>query len=146
MARYASIGLLAAPGVAIAIGVWAEFADLTPPLLLAVAAPAMALTLLSAAYLRGLATRPLAVVLLGGAIGLATFSFAAGLYIALHLARGGAADLNGADDGGAAAVFFVVHAVVGTMAGLALGGVGALLAWAVRQGRGGLQASRDTVN
>ena len=132
MRTYAFVGLLVAPAVGVALGVWAEFADLEPPVLLAIALPAMAASLISAAYLGRPATRPLALVLLGGAIGLLTFALAAGLYIAIHELRGGAMDLNGADDGGSAGVFFVVHVVVGTIAGVALGGGGAIVAWAAR--------------
>ena len=129
---YATIGLFAAPAVAIAIGVWAEFAELTPPLLLAVATPAMAVSLLSAAYLRRLATRSLTIVLLGAAIGLLTFSMAAGLYIAIHYARTSGFDLDEDSDGGSAAVFFFVHVVVGTVAGVVLGVLGAVVAWVAR--------------
>ncbi|MEX2159091.1 MAG: hypothetical protein WEB04_06770 [Dehalococcoidia bacterium] len=127
---YAFAGVVAAPIVALGIGVWAEFAELTPPVLLAVASPAILLSTLCAAYRAGVTTRPVVTVLLGGAIGLATFSIAAGFYIALHLMRGGGLDLNGADDGGSAGVFFLVHVAVGTIAGLALGCVVALVLWA----------------
>jgi uncharacterized membrane protein len=123
-------GVFAAPIVALGIGVWAEFAGLTPPLLLAVACPVIFLSTLCAAHLAGVTARPVGTVLIGSAIGLATFSIAAGFYIALHLMRGGGLDLNGADDGGSAGVFFVVHVVVGTVAGLALGCVTAVVLWA----------------
>lgn len=130
MRRYAIAGTLAAPLVALGIGVWAEFAELTPPLLLAVASPVILFSTLCAAYLAGVIARPIAPVLLGGAMGLATFSIAAGFYITLHLMRGGGLDLNGADDGGSAGVFFLVHVAVGTIAGLVLGVAVAVVLWA----------------
>ncbi len=132
MRRQAKIGVFVAPIVALAIGVWAEFADLGPPLLLAVAVPAMAVTLASAALLTRAAARPLTIVLLGGAIGLVTFSISEGLYLAIHYARGGTLSFESLDSQPAMAVaLFGIHVAVGTVAGLGLGAAGALVAWAV---------------
>jgi hypothetical protein len=69
---------------------------------------------------------------MGAALGCITFAFSAGVYIALHALRGGGTDLNGADEGGSAHVFFLVHIVVGTLVGLAIGAVAAAVAWLMR--------------
>ncbi len=84
--------MLAAPIVAVGIGVWAEFADLSPPLLLAVAVPAMAVSLISVAL--AYRVRPLALVLVGVALGFATFAIAEGLYLSIHYTRGGTLDFE----------------------------------------------------
>jgi hypothetical protein len=119
-------GVLVAPGVGLLIGVWAEFADLGPPLLLAVAVPAIIVSLLSLIRLTG-RSQPFALILSGGAIGLLTFSLSAGLYIVLHYLRGGGFDVNGDESGGSAAAFFAVHVAVGAAVGLAIGVAMALL-------------------
>ena len=122
--------MLAAPIVALGIGVWAEFADLSPPLLLAVALPAMAAGLISLAIAYDL--RPIALVVVGGVIGFATFAIAEGLYLSLHYARGGFLNYEAYESQQAmAAALFGIHVAVGTLAGLALGCTGALVAYAV---------------
>jgi hypothetical protein len=133
--RLAVVGVLLAPVTGLAIGVWAEFADLGPALLLAVATPAMAVSLASASRVWRLDGRPVALVLAGVATGLLTFALAAATYIVLHLLRGGGLDLNGDDDGGSAGVFVIVHVVVGALAGLVLGVCGGVLAYAGRRMR-----------
>ena len=89
------LGILIAPIVALGIGVWAEFADLSPPLLLAVALPAMTVCLISLTIAFDL--RPIALVVVGAAIGFATFAIAEGLYLAIHYARGGTLDFESLD-------------------------------------------------
>ncbi len=122
--------MLAAPIVALGIGVWAEFADLGPPLLLAVALPAMAAGLISLAIAYDL--RPIALVVVGAAIGFATFAIAEGLYLSLHYARGGTLDFESLESQSAmAAALFGIHVAVGTLAGLALGVAGAFVVYAV---------------
>jgi len=121
------LGILIAPIVALGIGVWAEFADLSPPLLLAVALPAMAVTLFSVALAFDL--RPVAVIAAGAAIGLMTFAIVEGLYLSIHYARGGFLNYEAYESQRAMAVaLFAIHVGVGTVAGLALGVVGALVA------------------
>ncbi len=122
----ASLGLLTAPLVALAIAVWAEFADLAPPLLLAFAVPAIVVSTLIAGYLFG--ARPIALVLLGGLIGLLTFTIAEGGYLAIHYARGGTLHADCCDSQGAtAAVLFGIHVGVGIVVGLGVGAGLALL-------------------
>ena len=124
------LGVLAAPIVALGIGVWAEFADLSPPLLLAVALPATAVCLISLAIAFDL--RPAALVVVGAAIGFATFAIAEGLYLSIHYARGGTLDFESLDSQLAmAAALFGIHVGVGTLAGLALGCAGAVAAFAL---------------
>ena len=124
------LGILIAPVVALGIGVWAEFADLSPPLLLAVALPAMAVCLISLAIAFDL--RPAALIVVGAAIGFATFAIAEGLYLSIHYARGGTLDFESLDSQPAmAAALFGIHVAVGTLAGLALGCAGAVVAFAV---------------
>ena len=120
------LGILVAPVVALGIGVWAEFADLSPALLLAVAMPAMAVTLFSVAL--GFDLRPIAVFAAVAAIGLMTFAITEGLYLSIHYARGGTLDFESIDSQAAmAAVLFGIHVGVGTVAGLALGAAGAVV-------------------
>ncbi len=124
------LGILAAPIAALGIGVWAEFADLSPPLLLAVAMPAMVVTLFSLAMVFDL--RPVAMIAAGAAVGLLTFAVAEGLFLSIHYARGGTLDFESIDSQAAmAAALFGIHVGVGTAAGLALGVVGAVVAYAV---------------
>ena len=122
------LGILSAPIVALGIGVWAEFAELSPPLLLALAMPAMAVTLFSLAI--GIGAKPLALVLMGAAIGFMTFAITEGLYLSIHYARGGTLDFESIDSQAAmAAVLFGIHVGVGTVAGLALGAAAAAVAY-----------------
>ncbi len=130
MSLKTQVGVLTAPIVALGIGFWAEFADLGPPLLLAVAVPAMTVCLISLAIAFDL--RPIALVVVGAAIGFATFAIAEGLYLAIHYARGGTLDFESLDSQSAmAAALFGIHVAVGTLAGLALGCAGAVVAFAV---------------
>lgn len=130
-----ALGILTAPIVALAIGVWAEFADLSPPLLLAVAMPAMAVTLLSLVLAFDL--RPVVVIAAGVVIGFTTFAISEGLYLAIHYARGGTLDFEALDSQAAmAAALFTIHIGVGIVAGLALGVAGALVVYAVGARRG----------
>ncbi|MEX1253614.1 MAG: hypothetical protein WEE64_04675 [Dehalococcoidia bacterium] len=124
-------GALVAPMAGLATGVWSEFADLGPPVLLAVAVPAIVISLLSLARLSE-RSRPIPLILMGGAIGLLTFAISVGLYVALHYVRGGGFDINDEESGGSAAVFFAVHVAVGAMVGV---GVGAAMAVLVVVGR-----------
>ena len=124
------LGILIAPIVALGIGVWAEFAELSPPLLLAVAMPAMAVTLFSAALAFNL--RPVAVFTAGAVIGFVTFAITEGLYLSIHYARGGFLNYEAYESQRAmAAALFGIHAGVGTVAGLALGAAGAAVVFVV---------------
>ena len=122
------LGILSAPIVALGIGVWAEFAELSPPLLLALAMPAMAVTLFSLAI--GIGAKPLALVLMGAAIGFMTFAITEGLYLSIPHARGGFLNFEAYGSQRAmAAALFGIHVGVGTVAGLALGAAGAVVAY-----------------
>ena len=128
------LGILAAPIAALGIGVWAEFAELSPPLLLLVAMPAIAVTLFSVAV--AMDVKPPALVLAGAAVGFLTFAVAEGLYLSIHYARGGTLDFESLDSQAAmAAALFGIHVGVGTVAGLALGVAAALVAYAVKARR-----------
>ena len=130
MNRNAAAGILVAPIVALGIGVWAEFADLSPPVLLAVAMPAMAVTLFSLATAMG--AKPLTLVLAGAVVGFVTFAVAEGLFLTIHYARGGTLDFESFDSQAAmAAALFGIHVGVGTVAGLALGAVGGVVVYVV---------------
>lgn len=124
---------MVAPAVGLGIGVWAEFADLSAPLLLAVALPAMAVALVGTAWRTAIAERPAMLVLLGGALGLVTFLATEGLYLVIHHARGGFLNFEAFESQEAmAAGLLAVHAVVGTVLGLGLGVAVAGVAWLVR--------------
>ena len=124
--------MLTAPIVALGIGIWAEFADLSPTLLLAVALPAMTVTIFSVAF--AYEARPLALLTGGIAIGLLTFAIAEGLYLSIHYARGGTLDFESLDSQPAmAAALFGIHVAVGTLAGLGLGIAGAIVAYVTRR-------------
>lgn len=132
---YALAGLFVAPAIGVALGVWAEFADLGPPVLLAIATPAIIVSTLSAGYLLG--ARPIAFVLIGGLIGLLTFTIAEGGYLALHYARGGSfEDLHVRDCCHSAAptvaMLLGIHVGVGATLGLAVGAGAAVLVGAGR--------------
>jgi hypothetical protein len=132
MTARVQLGVLAAPIVALGIGIWAEFADLSPSLLLAVALPAMTVTLFSVAL--AYEARPLAVLAGGIATGLLTFAIAEGLYLSIHYARGGTLDFESLDSQPAmAAALFGIHVAVGTLAGLGLGIAGAIVAYVTRR-------------
>ena len=131
--RQSFVGVAIAPAAALALGVWAEFADLGPPLLLAVAGPAILISTLSAAYLASGLARPFVVLLLGVAIGVLTFGLTEGSYLAIHLSRGGTLNFEGADSQGAmAAALLGIHAGVGAVVGLAIGCGLALVLYAAR--------------
>jgi hypothetical protein len=128
-------GIWVAPAVALVIGVWAEFADLTPPVLLAIALPAMAVTLAAVAVRYDLGSRPIVLIVAATAIGLLTFAIAEGLYLAIHYGRGGTLDFESIDSQPAmAAALFGIHVAVGALAGFGLGVVSALLTvvWRLR--------------
>ena len=73
-------GVLVAPVVALLLGVWAEFADLGPPLLLGVAVPAIAISAGCAAGAIGVARRPVFVVAIGTLLGALTFALTEGTW------------------------------------------------------------------
>ena len=124
------LGVVAAPIVALGVGVWAEFADLSAFVLFVTVLPAMAVTLLSVALAFG--TRPLAVIAVGAAIGLVTFGIVEGVYLSIHYARGGFLNYEAYESQRAMAIaLFVIHATLGTLVGLGLGVSGAVVAYAV---------------
>ncbi len=119
-----TLGVLVAPTVALAIGVWAEFAHLTPPILFAVAVPAIVVSTPCAAYPLG--SRLWALVLAGAAAGMVTFGLAEGTHVALHLARGDTLDFDAYHSQAAKAFALIgTHLAAGAMVGA---GVGAGLA------------------
>lgn len=114
--------MLAAPLAGLAIGVWAEFANLSPLMLFAVAGPAILLATISAAYLARTLARPIALILSGAALGVLTFGLAEGSYVAIHLSRGGFLNFERFDtQGEMAAALIGIHLAVGAMVGAALG-------------------------
>jgi hypothetical protein len=115
-------GLHVVPAAALLLGVWAEFADLGAPLLLAVAVPAIVVSTASAAYVSGAAERPAFVVLIGTLAGALTFAMTEGSYLALHLSRGGRLNFEGADSQQAmAAALLGIHVGVGALVGACVG-------------------------
>ncbi len=124
---------LVAPAAALLLGVWAEFAELGPPLLLAVAVPAIAAWAACVAYITGRWTRPAFIVSLGALIGTLTFGLTEGSYLALHFSRGGEVDFEGLDSQRAmAAALLGIHLGVGALVGLGVGVGLALLLFAGR--------------
>jgi hypothetical protein len=121
------------PAVGLGIGVWAEFADLSPPLLLAVATPAMAVALAGSAWRTTLMERPAMLIVAGAALGLLTFLASEGTYLAIHRAHGGFLNFEAFESQEAmAAGLLAVHAFVGTIVGLAVGAAVAGVALAAR--------------
>ncbi len=136
--RYASAGLLITPLVALAIGVWAEFAHLTPPVLFVVSVPAIIVSTLSVAYLARSIALPLALVLAGAAIGTLMFGLAEGTHVAIALPRGSDLDFGdyhsrAAIAAGLIGVHLVAGAMVGASVGAALAALYATNAWVVRR-------------
>jgi hypothetical protein len=111
----AALGVVVAPFVGISTGVLAEWVDLNPALLLTIAVPALIISTFAASLPDA---RPQRTAVGGVALGLATFSLSAGVYLAIHYARGGSTESPG--------VFFAVHVGVGAIVGLAVGGAVAL--------------------
>ena len=119
-------GVIVAPVVALALGVWAEFADLSPPVLFAVALPAIIVSTVSAARALRPTARPAALLLLGVALGTAMFAITEGTYLAIHFSRGGTLNFESVDSQpGMALALLGIHVAVGAMVGA---GVGAGLA------------------
>ena len=131
--RQALAGILFAPSVALALGVWAEFGDLNPPVLFAVALPAITVSTLSLAYLARQFPWPLALVLAGVVVGTITFGLTEGTYLAIHLSRGGTLNFEAYDSQPAMALALLgIHVAVGSMVGLGVGAGLALLWFASR--------------
>jgi hypothetical protein len=118
--------IFVAPIVALAIGVWAEFAHLTPPVLFVVSVPAIVMSTVSAAYLTRRVPWPIALVVAGALVGMITFGLAEGTHVAIHLARGDTLDFNAYHSEAAKAFALIgIHLAAGAMVGA---GVGAGLA------------------
>lgn len=133
--------------VALAIGVWAEFAHLTPPVLFVVSVPAIVVSTISAAHIVRPVVWPLALVLAGAAIGMLTFGLAEGTHVAIHYARGGTLDFGDYHSRAAIAAGLIgVHLAAGAMVGAGVGvGLAVLYvanAWVVR--RATPQTPRDS--
>jgi hypothetical protein len=126
--QYLLVGALLAPIAGVATGIWAEFADLSPPVLLVVTVPAIVVSVLCVSRLTE-RTHPLALASIGAVIGLLTFAISAGVYIAIHYVSSGGFDVNDDESGGSALVFFLVHIGVGTVVGLVIGAFVALVAY-----------------
>ena len=121
-ARWLLAGVLVAPIAALALGVWAEFADLGPLLLLIIAVPAIVVATVSAASLLPAAQRPPALVLLAVLLGTLTFGLTEGSYIAIHLSRGGYLNFEGLGSQRAmAAALIGIHLGVGAVVGAGIG-------------------------
>jgi hypothetical protein len=142
--RQALAGILVAPIVALAIGVWAEFAHLTAPVLFVVSVPAIVVSTVSAAYLTRRVRWPLALVLAGVVLGSITFGLAEGTHVAIHLARGDTLDFNAYHSEAAKAFALIgIHLAAGAMVGA---GVGAGLAalWSASRLLGPFDRRRKT--
>jgi hypothetical protein len=133
-AKVALLGLLLSPIASALIAVWAEFADLNPPLLLAAALPAIVISTLSAGYLLRAGT--IAHVAIGAAAGALTLGGAESGYVAIHLARGGFLNFERFDSQGEmAAALIGIHIAAGAAMGLAVGAVVAISLLAASQAR-----------
>lgn len=128
-----------APLVAIGVGVWAEFAELTPPVLFAVSIPVIIVSASSLAYLlQQRMSMVLALVLACALVGVVTFGLAEGTHVAIHLARGKTFELEAVDPQWAKGAFLIgVHVVAGALIGFGVGvGLAVLYAanaWVVRR-------------
>jgi len=134
-----AVGLLSrraifvAPIAALALGVWAEFADLNPPALFAVALPAIIVSTVSAAYALRSTARPVLLLLLGVALGTVVFAITEGTYLAVHYSRGGTLDFESVDSQPAMALALLgIHVAVGALVGAGVGAGLAVLAIAGR--------------
>ena len=115
-------GVLLAPGAGLALGVWAEFADLAPAVLLAVALPAIVVATLNAGRLLGGVRHPTVVAFAGLVFGVVTFGGTEGVYLAIHRLRGGSLNFESFDSQGEmAAALLAIHLGVGAVAGLGVG-------------------------
>ncbi len=115
-----AFGPLIAPAVALAIGVWAEFAHLTPPVLFAVSVPAIIVSTLSSAYVARRVSWPVALVL--AVVGTLTFGLAEGTHVAIHFSRGGTLDFGGYHSRAAIGGGLIgVHLAAGAMVGAGVG-------------------------
>ena len=116
------IGLLVAPAVALAIGVWAEVAYLTPPVLFAVSVPAIIVSAFSLTYLARQVAQPLALALAGTVMGVVTFGLAEGTHVALALVRGSELEFGDYHSRAAIAAGLIgVHLAAGVMVGAGVG-------------------------
>ncbi len=124
--RWQRYAIFVAPAVALAIGVWAELAHLTPPILFAVAVPAIIVsTLVAASFSRRLAW-PVALVLAGALVGTITFGLAESTHVAIHFSRGKTIDFGDYHSRAAIGALLIgIHLAAGAMVGA---GVGAGLA------------------
>ncbi len=121
-ARPTKFGLLVAPAVAVAIGVWAEFAHLTPPILFVVSVPAIIVSAVSLTYFAKRIPMLLARVVAGAAVGVLTFGLAEGTHVAIALARGSDLDFGEYQSRVAIASGLVgVHLAAGAMIGAGVG-------------------------
>lgn len=133
------MGLLTAPAAALAIGVWAEFAELTPAVLFVVSIPVIIVSSFSLAYLmQQRVSMAVALVLAGTLVGVVTFGLAEGTHVAIALARGSDLDFGDYQSRAAIAAGLVgVHLAAGALVGAAVGvGLAVLYAanaWVVRR-------------
>jgi hypothetical protein len=121
--RYA---IFVAPAVALAMGVWAEAAHLTPPVLFAVAVPAIIVSTLAVASFSRRPPWPLALVVAGALVGTITFGLAEGTHLAIHFSRGKTIDFGDYHSRAAIGALLIgIHLAAGALVGA---GVGAGLA------------------
>jgi hypothetical protein len=137
----AKLGLFVAPVVAISVGVWAEFAELTAPVLFVVALPAMIVSTACAAMVWRRVPVVVALAAAGAAFGALTFGLSEGTNVVLALARGSDLDFGDYQSRAAIASLLVgVHLVAGAMVGAGVGlGLAVLYganAWVVRRATG----------
>jgi hypothetical protein len=144
--RWQRNAIFVAPVVALAIGVWAELAHLTPPLLFAVAVPAIIVSTLAAASFSRRLPWLLALVLAGALVGTITFGLAESTHVAIHFARGKTIDFGDYHSRAAIGALLIgIHLAAGGMVGA---GVGVGLAAVSMVGRrfGVLRRAQDAVS
>ena len=111
-----------APAVAFGIGVWAEFAHLTPAVLFAVSLPAIIVSTLAAASMLRPLPWPAALVLAGAVVGVITFGIAEPTHVAIHEALGRSLDFGGRYSEAAKAFALIgIHLGAGAMIGAGVG-------------------------
>lgn len=141
-AQYARAGIWVGPIVAVLIGVWAEFDDLSALVLFVVSIPAIVVSTISAAVLMPRLPVVLVLLVAGIVFGVATFGLSALTHVLLSWLRGSELDFGDDNSRALASLGFVaVHLAAGTVVGAGVGAVLALLysvnGWFVRRSTAG---------
>jgi hypothetical protein len=138
--------IFVAPAVAFGIGVWAELAHLTPPVLFAVSVPAIIVSTLAAPPMARRLPWPVALVLAGAIVGTITFGIAETTHVAIHEALGRSLDFGGGHSEAAKAFALIgIHLGAGAMIGSGVGVALAVLSLGARAARA-LRQAQDAVS